>query len=124
MGPIERIPEVAALSARRQLIRIPPETDVPLTDRVRSVVDTAEFRRLARISQLGLVSLVYPAALHTRFEHSLGVYTGHSVIRSRNSISPAYPGMNCSPIASSWKASWRMCCVTNGISTLATLSPS
>ena len=38
------------------------------------MVDTAEFRRLAQISQLGLVSLVYPAAIHTRFEHSLGVY--------------------------------------------------
>ncbi|MDY0165116.1 MAG: HD domain-containing protein [Thermoguttaceae bacterium] len=74
MTPIDHIPEVAALSARRQLIRIPPEIDVPLTDRVRALIDTAEFRRLARISQLGLVSLVYPAALHTRFEHSLGVY--------------------------------------------------
>ncbi|MDZ7619551.1 MAG: HD domain-containing protein, partial [Patescibacteria group bacterium] len=74
MSPLEQIPELAALSAGRQLIRIPPEIDVPLTDRVRSLIDTAEFRRLARISQLGLVSLVYPAALHTRFEHSLGVY--------------------------------------------------
>ncbi len=74
MSPIDQIPEVAALSAGRQLIRIPPEIDVPLTERVRSVIDTAEFRRLARISQLGLVSLVYPAAIHTRFEHSLGVY--------------------------------------------------
>ena len=72
--PIRDIPEVAALDARRGLIRIPPETDVPLTDRVRQIIDTAEFRRLARISQLGLVSLVYPAAIHTRFEHSLGVY--------------------------------------------------
>jgi len=74
MTAIHDIPEVAALDARRGLVRIPPETDVPLTDRVRAVIDTAEFRRLARISQLGLVALVYPAAIHTRFEHSLGVY--------------------------------------------------
>ena len=47
---------------------------MPLTERVRQILDTKEFRRLARISQLGLVSLVYPAAIHTRFEHSLGVY--------------------------------------------------
>ena len=45
---------------------------MPLTARVRQLIDTAEFRRLARISQLGLVSLVYPAAIHTRFEHSPG----------------------------------------------------
>ncbi len=71
---IRDIPEVAALDSRGGLVRIPPETDVPLTDRVRQIIDTAEFRRLARISQPGLVSLVYPAAIHTRFEHSLGVY--------------------------------------------------
>jgi HD superfamily phosphohydrolase len=41
---------------------------------VRQLIDTADFRRLARISQLGLVALVYPAAIHTRFEHCLGVY--------------------------------------------------
>lgn len=56
------------------MIRIPPELDVPLTPRVRRIVDTAEFRRLAHVSQLGLVALVYPGAVHTRFEHSLGVY--------------------------------------------------
>jgi HD superfamily phosphohydrolase len=71
---ILEIPEVAGLDGRQGLVRIPPELDVPLTDRVRQILDTAEFRRLARISQLGLVSLVYPAAHHTRFEHSLGVY--------------------------------------------------
>lgn len=63
-------------SSRRpsQLVRIPPEMDVPVTRRVMRVVDTPAFRRLHDISQLGLVSRVYPGARHTRFEHSLGVY--------------------------------------------------
>ena len=74
MSALLAIPELRELSARRNLIRIPHETDVPLTPRVRRLIDTAAFRRLARISQVGLVSLVYPAANHTRFEHSLGVY--------------------------------------------------
>ncbi len=47
---------------------------MPLTDRVRRLIDSAGFRRLAQISQLGLVRLVYPAANHTRHEHSLGVF--------------------------------------------------
>lgn len=74
MSKLADIPELAELDARQQVIRIPPEIDVPLTPRVRAIVDTSEFRRLARVSQLGLVSLIYPAAHHTRFEHSLGVY--------------------------------------------------
>ncbi|MGN6544526.1 MAG: HD domain-containing protein [Aureliella sp.] len=63
-------------SSRRpsQLVRIPPEMDVPVTRRVMRVVDTPAFRRLHDISQLGLVNRVYPGARHTRFEHSLGVY--------------------------------------------------
>jgi HD superfamily phosphohydrolase len=68
------LPELRSLASPRNLVRIPHETDVPLTGRVRQLIDSAEFRRLARISQLGLVALVYPAANHTRFEHSLGVY--------------------------------------------------
>lgn len=67
----EMIPE---LHSHASILRISPEVDVPITPRVRRIVDTAAFRRLARISQLGLVSLVYPGATHTRFEHSLGVY--------------------------------------------------
>jgi len=68
------IPEIAALRSSHGVIRIPPELDVPITPRVRQLLDTPEFHRLADIRQLGLVRLVYPAANHTRLEHSLGVY--------------------------------------------------
>jgi HD superfamily phosphohydrolase len=74
MTTIAELPEIIALDGRAGVVRIPSELDVPLTDRVRALIDCSEFRRLARVSQLGLVSLVYPAAIHTRFEHSLGVY--------------------------------------------------
>jgi HD superfamily phosphohydrolase len=74
MSSLRDIPELAGLAARRSLVRIPPELDVPLTERVRHLVDTPEFRRLAHVSQVGLVGQVYPAAHHSRFEHSLGVY--------------------------------------------------
>jgi uncharacterized protein len=71
---IHNIPEIAQWRTGGSLVRIPPGIDVPLSDRVRRLIDTAPFRRLAHVSQLGLVSLVYPAANHTRQEHSLGVY--------------------------------------------------
>lgn len=74
MSLIPQIPEIQALYSAKSVVRIPNEIDVPVTPRVLKLIDTPEFRRLHRISQLGLVSLVYPAANHTRFEHSLGVY--------------------------------------------------
>src|SRR5690242_14797417 len=72
--PLFDIPELVSLEAGRGLIRIPTEQDVPFTSRVQAIVDTSEFRRLSQISQLGLVSRVYPGAMHTRFEHALGVF--------------------------------------------------
>ena len=38
------------------------------------LLDTSPVQRLRHIKQLGTVSLVYPSANHTRFEHSIGVY--------------------------------------------------
>ncbi|TWT79086.1 HD domain protein [Planctomycetes bacterium CA13] len=68
------LPEVTQLNQASSLVRIPPADGVPLSARVRRVIDTAPMRRLASISQLGMVSLVYPGATHSRLEHSLGVY--------------------------------------------------
>ena len=72
--PLSSLPELAALDSAADGVRIPPDVTVPLTPRVRALLDTAELRRLARVGQLGLVALVYPGATHSRLEHSLGVY--------------------------------------------------
>ena len=72
--PYDSLPELFAKEHPGDGIRIPPDVTVPLTPRVRALIDTPQMRRLTRISQLGLVALVYPGAVHSRFEHSLGVY--------------------------------------------------
>jgi uncharacterized protein len=53
---------VPELSSTTSVIRISPDINVPITDRVKRLIDTPAFRRL------------YPGATHTRQEHSLGVY--------------------------------------------------
>ncbi|MDO4569938.1 MAG: HD domain-containing protein [Planctomycetia bacterium] len=87
---ILEIPEIVALDSRRNIIRLPGETDAPLTPRVRRIIDTPQFRRLAGIRQLGLVSLVYPGAIHSRFEHSLGVYRLALILLQRLTRSSAF----------------------------------
>lgn len=54
-------------------LRDPIHGFIALSDSESAIVDTPLFQRLRRIKQLALASLVYPGALQTRFEHSLGV---------------------------------------------------
>ena len=42
------------------------------TDLILQLINHPYFQRLRRISQMGLSSLVYPGAHHTRFEHAIG----------------------------------------------------
>jgi uncharacterized protein len=54
-------------------IRDPIHRTIFITEDERPIVDHPWIQRLRHIRQLGFVSLVYPGAVHDRFQHSLGV---------------------------------------------------
>ncbi len=69
-----RLPELAPPGPGQPVLRLPELESVPLTAATQAVIDHPHFQRLRRVRQLGPTWLVYPGAVHTRFEHSLGVY--------------------------------------------------
>lgn len=54
-------------------IRDPIHDYIKISEEERQIIDTMPLQRLRRVKQMGLSSLVYPSATHTRFSHSLGV---------------------------------------------------
>lgn len=54
-------------------VRDPIHNFMELTEEEVKLLDTPLLQRLRRIRQLALASLVYPGAVHTRFDHTLGV---------------------------------------------------
>jgi HD superfamily phosphohydrolase len=54
-------------------VRCPIYGFIPLDEWEHDVIETPELRRLRRIRQLAWTDYVYPGAMHTRFEHTLGV---------------------------------------------------
>lgn len=68
--------QIAELSTTgRKRIRTDRSYSAPFTARVKAIVEHPAFARLRTNPQLGLTSLIYPTATHTRFEHSLGVFS-------------------------------------------------
>lgn len=55
-----------------KVIRDAVHGDIEVRAEEVSVLDTPEVQRLRGIKQLGTAYLVYPSAVHTRFEHALG----------------------------------------------------
>lgn len=53
--------------------RCPVYGFITLSDWEREIISQPAFQRLRRIRQLAWTDYVYPGAMHTRFEHSLGV---------------------------------------------------
>jgi len=59
---------------RCKVITDPVHGDIGLSRLEVDLVNTQSFQRLRRLKQLGLATLVYPSASHSRFSHSLGVF--------------------------------------------------
>lgn len=63
---------MSSLGRGTVILRDPVHGDIELTREEVAVIDTPEFQRLRGIKQLGTAYLVFPGAVHTRFEHSIG----------------------------------------------------
>src|SRR5574341_660288 len=68
-----QVPELATYS--KNIVRLVPGYNTVLTRRLSAVIEHPLVARLKHVTQLGLVSLVYPTAYHSRYDHALGSYT-------------------------------------------------
>ncbi len=71
-----------------KLIKDPIHGDVSVQDENLPLLDCPQMQRLRRIRQIGLGSLVYPGANHTRFEHSLGTMHIAGELADRMGLDP------------------------------------
>jgi len=60
------------MSDKKKFIRDSVYGDIRLNEFEVRIMDMPQFQRLRRIKQLGLISLIYPGATHTRFKHCVG----------------------------------------------------
>jgi HD superfamily phosphohydrolase len=78
--------------SKRKLIRDAVHGDIEMGSLEVELMDTPEFQRLRTIKQLGTAYLVFPSAVHTRFEHSLGTsWMAHRIlqaVRRSSNVSP------------------------------------
>ena len=58
--------------SRQKFIRDSIHGNLPLSEFEVEVLDYPQVQRLRRVKQLGFISLIYPGANHSRFEHSIG----------------------------------------------------
>ena len=76
------------MSSKKKFIRDSVYGDINLSEFEVKVMDMPQFQRLRRIKQLGLISLIYPGATHTRFEHCLGTMNLGSKLAEELELDP------------------------------------
>lgn len=72
-NPEKVIPELATYA--KETVRVVPGINTVLTPRLLSLIEHPLLARLKMVTQLGLITLVYPTASHSRYDHVLGSYT-------------------------------------------------
>jgi HD superfamily phosphohydrolase len=72
MEDIAKLPNLPRLEWA-QVIRDPIWREIPITEVEKKIIQTESFYRLRGIKQLSFAYLAFPGAVHSRFEHSLGV---------------------------------------------------
>lgn len=77
------------------------------------ILDSPLVQRLRFVRQLGVVHWIYPGAVHTRFEHTLGVlHQAHALIVAINEATPA---PHSPPIDTNYSAIVRLCALLHDI---------
>lgn len=86
-------------------IRDPIHGTIVIDEAERQVVDHPWVQRLRHIRQLGFVNLVYPGAVHDRFQHSLGVMhlAGDRFRRLREARPKALAGFAEADLDHAWR---------------------
>ncbi|MFW5890464.1 MAG: HD domain-containing protein, partial [Marinilabiliaceae bacterium] len=74
--------------SQRKIVNDPVHGFISISDDILfELIEHPYLQRLRRIKQLGLTELVYPGAVHTRFQHTLGAFylmgTAISVLKSK-----------------------------------------
>jgi hypothetical protein len=88
-----------ASSKRFSVVRDPVHGDVYLSHEELAVLDTPQMQRLRGIKQLGSAHLVYPGAVHSRFEHSIGtLHVTQRMVEAVNRSAEQHP-RECATIA-------------------------
>lgn len=91
-----RIPELNIYE--KGVIQIATKSPVVFSERVRVLYNHPHLHRLAKLSQLGLLRYIYPGAVHSRLEHSLGTFANTCrYVRSlyNDSANPLFKSIMC-----------------------------